>query len=90
MKRDGLGIALAMIGAALGYPVELVIPANVSVERKRIIEAYGAKTIESDPLQGLKVTGAGFHAMARKIAALAEAFGVRTAFHGPGDIMSGF
>ena len=46
------GIALAMIGAALGCPVELVIPANVSVERKRIIEAYGAKAIESDPLQG--------------------------------------
>ena len=46
------GIALAMLGAALGYPVELVIPANVSVERKRIIEAYGARTIESDPLQG--------------------------------------
>ncbi|HZP43225.1 MAG TPA: cysteine synthase [Candidatus Binatia bacterium] len=46
------GIALAMIGAALGYRVELVIPGNASVERKRIIEAYGAKPIESDPLQG--------------------------------------
>lgn len=46
------GIALAMIGAALGFPVELVLPANVSIERKRIIEAYGARTIESDPLQG--------------------------------------
>ncbi len=31
------GIALAMIGAALGYPVELVMPENVSVERKKII-----------------------------------------------------
>ena len=46
------GIALAMIGAALGCPVELVIPANVSIERKRIIAAYGARAIESDPLQG--------------------------------------
>jgi cysteine synthase B len=46
------GIALAMIGAALGYPVELVVPGNASVERKRIMEAYGAKVIESDPLQG--------------------------------------
>jgi len=46
------GIALAMLGSALGYPVELVIPANVSIERKRIIEAYGARAIESDPLQG--------------------------------------
>jgi len=46
------GIALAMIGAALGFRVELVVPANVSVERRRIIEAYGAKAIESDPLEG--------------------------------------
>lgn len=46
------GIALAMAGAALGYPVELVMPANVSIERKRIVNAYGAKTIFSDPLEG--------------------------------------
>jgi cysteine synthase B len=46
------GIALAMLGAALGHPVELVVPANVSVERRQIIEAYGAKAIESDPLEG--------------------------------------
>jgi cysteine synthase B len=46
------GIALAMLGAALGYPVELVVPANVSVERRQIIEAYGAKAIQSDPLEG--------------------------------------
>lgn len=46
------GIALAMMGAALGYPVHLVIPGNVSVERRQIIEAYGAVAIESDPLEG--------------------------------------
>jgi cysteine synthase B len=46
------GIALAMIGAALGYPVELVMPSNVSTERKRVIAAYGAKIIYSDPLEG--------------------------------------
>ena len=46
------GIALAMIGSVLGYPVELVIPANVSIERKRIIQAYGAKAIYSDPMEG--------------------------------------
>jgi len=46
------GIALAMIGCVLGYPVELVIPANVSRERKQIIYAYGAKIIYSDPLEG--------------------------------------
>jgi cysteine synthase B len=46
------GIALAMIGAVLGYPVELVMPENVSVERKKIINAYGAKVIYSSPLEG--------------------------------------
>jgi S-sulfo-L-cysteine synthase (O-acetyl-L-serine-dependent) len=46
------GIALAMVGAALGYPVELVMAANVSRERKRIIAAFGAKAIYSDPLEG--------------------------------------
>jgi S-sulfo-L-cysteine synthase (O-acetyl-L-serine-dependent) len=46
------GIALAMVGAALGYPVELVMAANVSRERKRIISAFGAKAIYSDPLEG--------------------------------------
>jgi cysteine synthase B len=46
------GIALAMIGRVLGYPVELVMPSNVSAERKRVIGAYGAKVIYSDPLEG--------------------------------------
>jgi S-sulfo-L-cysteine synthase (O-acetyl-L-serine-dependent) len=46
------GIALALIGRILGYPVELVMPSNVSAERKRIIEAYGARVIYSDPLEG--------------------------------------
>ena len=46
------GIALAMVGAAIGYPVELVMASNVSRERKKIIEAFGAKTIYSDPLEG--------------------------------------
>lgn len=46
------GIALAMIGAVRGFPVELVMPANVSVERKALVRAYGATLIESDPLEG--------------------------------------
>ncbi len=45
------GIALAMVGTALGYKVELAMPANVSEERKRIIQAYGAKIHFTDPLQ---------------------------------------
>jgi len=46
------GIAYAMIGAAKGYQVELVMPGNVSEERKAILSAYGATVILSDPLEG--------------------------------------
>jgi len=37
------GIALAMLGAAMGIPVRLAMPSNVSPERKRILKAYGAQ-----------------------------------------------
>jgi S-sulfo-L-cysteine synthase (O-acetyl-L-serine-dependent) len=46
------GIALAMLGASLGIPVELAMPSNVSPERKRILRAYGAKVEWTDPDQG--------------------------------------
>jgi len=46
------GIALAMVGSVLGYCVELVMPGNVSIERKHIISAFGAKVIYSDPMEG--------------------------------------
>lgn len=46
------GIAFALIGAVMGFPVHLVIPANVSQERKTLARAYGATVIESDPLEG--------------------------------------
>lgn len=46
------GIAFAMIGAALGFPVHLVMPSNVSTERKKILMGYGANIIYSDPLEG--------------------------------------
>ena len=46
------GIAIAMIGAALGYPVRLVLPSNVSEERKGIIRFFGADIVYSDPMEG--------------------------------------
>jgi cysteine synthase B len=46
------GIAYAMIGAALGYPVQLCLPRNASIERKRILRAYGAQLVLTDPAEG--------------------------------------
>ena len=46
------GIAYALIGSLKGFEVHLVMPANVSRERKALVKAYGAKLIESDPLEG--------------------------------------
>jgi cysteine synthase B len=46
------GIALAMIGAAKGYRVRLVVPGCVSVERRRIIEAFGAEVMITPAEEG--------------------------------------
>jgi len=43
------GIAFAMLGAALGFPVRLAMPANVSPERKRMLRAYGAMVDWTNP-----------------------------------------
>ena len=46
------GIAFAMLGAALSFPVHLAMPTSVSPERKRILRAYGATVDWTDPDQG--------------------------------------
>ncbi len=46
------GIAYAMIGAAMDYQVTLCVPENVTPERKRILRAYGAELIFTNPLEG--------------------------------------
>jgi len=46
------GIAYAMIGAARGYKVKLCLPLNASHERKRILQAYGAALVLTDPTKG--------------------------------------
>jgi len=60
------GIAYAMIGAAEKFPVTLCMPENVSVERKRILHAYGAHIIYTDPAEGSD----GAIRMARELAAM--------------------
>ncbi len=46
------GIAYAMLGAAEGFPVTLCMPQNVSAERKKILSAYGANILYTDPGDG--------------------------------------
>jgi len=46
------GISYAMLGAACGFGVTLCMPANVSLERKRILSAYGAEVISTDAGEG--------------------------------------
>ena len=46
------GIGLAMIGAVKGYPVEIVMSEAVSIERRKMIQAFGAKVTLTDPKLG--------------------------------------
>ncbi|HTU35239.1 MAG TPA: cysteine synthase family protein [Candidatus Acidoferrum sp.] len=46
------GIALGMIGAALGYPVKLCLPTSASPERKAILKAYGVDVVLTPGEQG--------------------------------------
>ena len=59
------GIAYAMLGSAWGFPVTLCMPSNVSPERKKILGAYGANIVWTDPADGSD----GAIRMARKLAA---------------------
>jgi len=59
------GIAYAMLGAAMGFPVTLCVPSNVSPERKNILAAYGAHVLWTDPADGSD----GAIRMARKLIA---------------------
>ncbi len=46
------GIAYAMLGAAMDFPVTLCMPSNVSPERKKYLAAYGAEIVWTDPAEG--------------------------------------
>lgn len=46
------GIAYSMVGAALGVPITLVLPENVSIPRKQITRTYGTELVFSDPMEG--------------------------------------
>jgi len=65
------GIAYAMIGAALGYRVTLCMPANASFERKKILRAYGAQIIDTDPLES---SDGAYHAVKKLVAQSPEKY----------------
>ncbi|HVY36725.1 MAG TPA: pyridoxal-phosphate dependent enzyme [Polyangia bacterium] len=46
------GVAYSLIGGALGFPVTLVMPGNVSWARQKITKAFGTELIFSDPMEG--------------------------------------
>jgi cysteine synthase B len=46
------GIAFAWIGAALGFPVRLCVPANANLERRRLLKLLGADVVLTDPMSG--------------------------------------
>jgi cysteine synthase B len=46
------GIAYAMLGAAIGFPVKLCVPSNVTKERQRLLNVYGAQIVWTDPMDG--------------------------------------
>ncbi len=60
------GVAYAMLGAAAGIGVTVCVPANASLERKALLEAYGAEVVFTDPLEGTD----GAIRRARELAAL--------------------
>ena len=74
------GIGLAMVGAAKGYPVTLVMPETMSIERRKLMQAYGANLVLTPGADGMK----GAIAEANRLAEEKDGF-VPAQFDNPAD-----
>jgi cysteine synthase B len=79
------GIAYAMLGAALDFGVTICLPGSASPERKRILRAYGAEVIETDPLEG---SDGAIHAAREQAAAHPERFFYADQYANPANPMA--
>src|SRR6202171_5110288 len=50
------GIALAFVAAARGYPITLLMPETMSIERRKVLKALGAKLILTEGSQGMRAS----------------------------------
>jgi cysteine synthase B len=76
------GIAYAWIGAVKGYRVHLAVPRNVSQERKRMLQAYGAEVTYTDPLEG---SDGAIHEAHRRYAADPETYFMPDQYNNPAN-----
>ena len=76
------GVAYAMIGAALGLSIELVMPRNVTEPRKRVARAYGAKITFSDPMEG---SDGAIHLVRKLVAARPDEYFYPDQYSNPGN-----
>ena len=76
------GIAYAMIGASEGFSVKLCVPSNVTIERKRLLHAYGAELIFTDPMDG---SDGAIREARRQVAANADAYFYPDQYNNPAN-----
>jgi len=79
------GIGLAMVGASLGFPVKLTMPACVSLERRRVLEALGADLVLTEACQG---TDGAIREAHRILEEDPESYFMPNQFQNPANIMA--